>query len=78
MNYNSGLLMVGIVAAVVSMLSTAAAVLPIQQASAQDTDFDFEQDEENKCSGAAECSNEGTIRFGGPVMDGLVSFPLNA
>ncbi len=69
--------MVGIVAAVVSMLS-AAAVLPIQQASAQDSDFDFEQDEENKCSGAAECSNEGTIRFGGPVMDGLVSFPLNA
>ena len=69
--------MVGIVAAVVSMLS-AAVVLPIQQASAQDTDFDFEQDEENKCSGAAECSNEGTITFGGPVMDGLVSFPLSA
>ena len=68
--------MVGIVAAVVSMLS-AAAVLPVQQASAQDTDFDFEQDEENKCSGAAECSNEGTIRFGGLVMDGIVSFPLN-
>jgi hypothetical protein len=78
MNYNSGLLMVGIVAAVVSMLSAAAVVLPIQQASAQDTDFDFEQDEENKCSGAAECSNEGTITFGGPVMDGLVSFPLSA
>ena len=78
MNYNSGLLMVGIVAAVVSMLSAAAVVLPIQQVSAQDTDFDFEQDEENKCSGSAECSNEGTITFGGPVMDGLVSFPLNA
>ena len=77
MNYNSGLLMVGIVAAVVSMLS-AAVVLPIQQVSAQDTDFDFEQDEENKCSGSAECSNEGTITFGGPVMDGLVSFPLHA
>ena len=77
MNYKSRLLMVGIVAAVVSMLS-AAAVLPVQQASAQDTDFDFEQDQKNKCSGAAECSNEGTIRFGGPVMDGLVSFPLNA
>ena len=78
MNYNSGLLMVGIVAAVVSMLSAAAVVLPIQQVSAQDTDFDFEQDEENKCSGSAECSNEGTITFGGPVMDGLVSFPLHA
>jgi hypothetical protein len=76
MNYKSRLLMVGIVAAVVSMLS-AAAVLPIQQASAQDTDFDFEQDEENKCSGAAECSNEGTITFGPPVMNGLVSFPLH-
>ena len=70
--------MVGIVAAVVSMLSAAAVVLPIQQVSAQDTDFDFEQDEENKCSGSAECSNEGTITFGGPVMDGLVSFPLHA
>jgi hypothetical protein len=77
MNYNSGLLMVGI-AAVVSMLSAAAVVLPIQQVSAQDTDFDFEQAEENKCSGSAECSNEGTITFGGPVMDDLVSFPLHA
>ena len=41
MNYNSGLLMVGIVAAVVSMLSAAAVVFTMQQASAQDTDFNF-------------------------------------
>ena len=39
---NSTLLMVGIVAAVV-ILSAAVVVVPIQQASAQDTDFSFEQ-----------------------------------
>ncbi len=50
----------------------------MQQASAQDTNFNFEQEQDNKCSGFAECSREGTITFGGPVMDGLVSFPLNA
>ena len=60
---NSSLLMVGIVAAV-AMLSAAVVVLPIQQASAQDTDFDIEQDQTNRCSGAAECINEGTITFG--------------
>jgi hypothetical protein len=60
---NSTLLMVGIVAAV-AMLSAAVVVLPIQQASAQDTDFDFEQDQSNRCSGGAECINEGTITFG--------------
>jgi hypothetical protein len=75
---NSTLLMVGIVAAIV-MLSAGLAVVSttIQQASAQDTNFTFEQDEESKCSGAAECSNEGTITFSPPVMDGLVSFPLS-
>ena len=71
--------MVGIVAAV-AMVAAGLALVPttMQQASAQDTDFDFEQDQDSKCSGSAECSNEGTITFGGPVMDGLVSFPLNA
>jgi hypothetical protein len=66
---NSTLLMVGIIGAI-AMLSAGLAVLPttIQQASAQDTYFDFEQDQENRCSGAAECSNEGTITFGSPAM----------
>jgi hypothetical protein len=76
---NSTLLMVGIVAAV-AILSARLALLPttMQQASAQDTDFDFEQDQENRCSGAAECSNEGTITFGSPAMDDfVVSFPLS-
>ena len=42
---NSTLLMIGIVAAVVSMLSAGLTAVPttVQQASAQDTDFSFEQ-----------------------------------
>ena len=32
-------------------------------ASAQDTEFEFEQDQENTCSGTAECTNEGIIDF---------------
>jgi hypothetical protein len=36
----------------------------IQKASAQGTDFSFEQDQENKCSGSATCSNDGTITIG--------------
>jgi membrane protease subunit (stomatin/prohibitin family) len=61
---NLTLLMVGIVVAV-AMLSAGLAVLPttMQQASAQDTDFNFEQDQSNRCSDAAECSNTGTITF---------------
>ena len=45
---NTTLLMVGIAAAV-AMLSAGLAVVPatMQQASAQDTDFDFEQDQSN-------------------------------
>jgi hypothetical protein len=77
---NSTLLMVGILGAV-AMLLAGLAVLPttaIQQASAQGTDFSFEQEQKNRCSGNAECSNEGTITFGEPVMDALVSFPLDA
>ena len=59
---NSTLLMVGILAAV-AMLSAAAVVVPIQQASAQDTEFEFEQKQSNKCS-FAYCSNSATITFG--------------
>ena len=66
---NSTLLMAGIMAAV-AMLSAGLAVVPatMQQASAQDTDFDFEQDQSNKCSGNAYCSNYGEINFGIPVL----------
>ena len=65
---NLTLLMVGILGAV-AMLSAGLAVLPttMQQASAQDTDFDFEQDQSNRCSGYAYCSNFGEIIFGFPV-----------
>jgi hypothetical protein len=65
---NLTLLMVGIIGAV-AMLSAGLAVLPttMQQASAQDTDFDFEQDQSNRCSGNAYCSNFGEIIFGFPV-----------
>jgi hypothetical protein len=48
------------------VLSAGLAVLPstMQQASAQDTEFSFEQDQSNECSGSAECVNEGIIAFG--------------
>jgi hypothetical protein len=71
MKKNSTLLMVGIIGAV-TMLSAGLAVLPtttIQQASAQGTDFSFEQEQKNRCSGYAECSNEGTITFNVPADD---------
>ena len=58
---NSTLVIVAVLAAV-AMLSAAVVVLPMQ-ASAQDTDFNFEQDQSNWCSGSSECSNEGTIIF---------------
>jgi hypothetical protein len=63
-NSNSTLLMVGILGTI-AMLSAGLAVLPttVQQASAQDTDFDFEQDQSNECSGYAYCSNTATITF---------------
>ena len=62
---NSTLLMVGILGAV-AMLSAGLAVLPttMQQASAQDTDFDVDQDQSNRCSGSAYCSNYGEINIG--------------
>jgi hypothetical protein len=62
---NSTLLMIGILGAV-AMLSAGLAVVPIamqQQASAQDSDFSYEQQQENKCSGNAYCSNSATITF---------------
>jgi hypothetical protein len=55
--------MVAVLAAV-AMLSAAVVVVPIQQASAQDTEFEFEQKQSNKCSGFAGCSNSATITFG--------------
>ena len=75
---NSTLLMIGIVA-VVSMLSAGLAAVPttVQQASANligedgdggDTSFSFEQEQKNKCSGSAYCSNYGEINFGSPLM----------
>jgi hypothetical protein len=73
MKKNSTLLMVGILGAV-AMLSAGLAVLPttMQQASANivmdeedrgDTSFSYEQEQKNKCSGNAYCSNTATITF---------------
>jgi hypothetical protein len=59
---NSTLVMVAVLAAV-AMLSAAVVVLPIQQASAQDTSFSFRQRQSNACSLAALCTNSGTITF---------------
>ncbi|HYX55842.1 MAG TPA: hypothetical protein VE818_06765 [Nitrososphaeraceae archaeon] len=70
---NTTLLMVGIIGAV-SMLSAAGlSIIAVQQASANligedgdggDTSFSFDQDQSNKCSGHAYCSNYGEINFG--------------
>jgi hypothetical protein len=60
---NSTLVMVAVLAAV-AMLSAVAVIVPIQQASAQDTEFEFEQRQSNECSGFSECINSGTINFG--------------
>jgi hypothetical protein len=67
----STLLMGGIVAAI-AMMSAGLSLTPVQQASANfmededggDTDFSFEQDQSNRCSGFAGCSNFGEIIFG--------------
>ena len=53
-----------LVIAAVAMLSAAVVVVPIQQASAQDTNFSFKQKQKNACSGFSGCSNSGTITFG--------------
>jgi hypothetical protein len=68
MKKNSTLLMVGILGAV-AMLSAGLSIIPVQQASANDgdggdTSFSFEQEQENKCSRGATCSNDATINFG--------------
>jgi hypothetical protein len=60
---NSTLVMVAVLAAV-AMLSAAIVIVPIQQASAQDTRFNFEQRQSNRCSGFSGCSNSGSITFG--------------
>jgi hypothetical protein len=70
MKKNSTLLMVGIIGAI-AMLSAGLVVVPttMQQASAQGTDFSFEQDQENKCRGNAFCENDATITFNVPAND---------
>jgi hypothetical protein len=60
---NSTLVMVAALAAI-AMMAAVVVVLPIQQASAQDTNFTFKQRQSNRCSGFAGCSNNGTITFG--------------
>ena len=64
--------MVGIIGDV-AMLSAGLSLVPVQQASANDgggdgdggdTNLSFEQDQSNKCSGFAYCSNYGEINFG--------------
>ena len=62
---NSTLVIVAVLAAV-AMLSAVVVVLPIQQASAQGTDFSFSQRQSNECSGSARCTNTGTITFSIP------------
>ena len=57
---NSTLVIVAVLAAV-AMLSAGLAVVPIQQASAQDTSFSVRQRQSNECSGFAGCSNTGGI-----------------
>jgi hypothetical protein len=64
--------MVAILAAV-AMLSAGLALVPIQGANANivmdeedggDTEFSFEQDQSNKCSGSTVCENGAEILFG--------------
>jgi hypothetical protein len=58
----STLIVVGILAAVAIILS-ALSTVPMQETIAQDTTFDFKQDQENKIWRSVECSNEDTITF---------------
>jgi hypothetical protein len=48
-------------AAVATLLSAALVVVPIQEANAQTTSFTFTQNQKNKCSRSAGCSNSATI-----------------
>ena len=61
---NSTLVLVAAIAAIAMLSAAVVVVLPIQQASAQDTDFSFKQRQSNECSGFAGCSNLGSIIFG--------------
>jgi hypothetical protein len=71
MKKNTTLLMAGIVAAV-AMISAGLSIIPVQQASAfleedgdgGDTSFSFEQEQKNRCSGSATCTNSASITFG--------------
>ena len=83
MKKNSTLLMVGIIGVIAMLSAGLVVVpTTMQQASANNgekngkknggngigsTDFGFEQDQENKCSGSATCTNTATINFGFPV-----------
>ena len=58
------------------MLSAGLSIIPVQQASAfleededgGDTSFSFEQEQKNKCSGSATCTNSASITFGSPPI----------
>jgi hypothetical protein len=67
---NTTLLMVAVLAAV-AMLSVAVVIVPLQQASAQGTNFRFNQEQSNRCSGFATCSNTGMITFTPPTAGGI-------
>ena len=67
---NTTLLMIGIIGAV-AILSAGLSIISIQQASATledgdggDTGFSFKQEQKNRCSGDATCTNEATVEFG--------------
>jgi hypothetical protein len=65
---NSTLIMAAVLAGV-AMLSAGLVVVSMQQASAQDTSFNFKIPQSNKCSGIFAgligCGNLGLILFGG-------------
>ena len=46
--------------AAVALISVVAITTPIQEVSAQDTSFEFDQELTNECSGSASCSNSAT------------------
>lgn len=61
---NSTLVILAVLAAVAMLSATALVVVPIQEASAQDTIFTFKQKQSNRCVGLIIHSNTGTITFG--------------
>ena len=46
--------------AAVALMSVVAITTPIQEVSAQDTSFEFDEEQTNECSGSATCSNTAT------------------